>query len=144
MVFKCKFLDCTQSNFCMQGWGLSELYVNDLVLKKITDLTCSKGILRALNSLLICKTMTTHWTCGALAVCLQEWWELCWNVLFTVQNSYFKLLEYFLLTMTHFHGIFFLLQIFRKEPFFYGHDNHDQLVKIARVIVIQYLTQFFF
>lgn len=26
-----------------------------------------------------------------------------------------------------------MLQIFRKEPFFYGHDNHDQLVKIAKV-----------
>ena len=25
------------------------------------------------------------------------------------------------------------LQIFRKEPFFYGHDNYDQLVKIAKV-----------
>lgn len=25
------------------------------------------------------------------------------------------------------------VQIFRKEPFFYGHDNHDQLVKIAKV-----------
>lgn len=25
------------------------------------------------------------------------------------------------------------MQIFRKEPFFYGHDNHDQLVKIAKV-----------
>ncbi|KAK1274848.1 Casein kinase II subunit alpha [Acorus gramineus] len=24
--------------------------------------------------------------------------------------------------------------IFRKEPFFYGHDNHDQLVKIAKAI----------
>jgi len=24
--------------------------------------------------------------------------------------------------------------IFRKEPFFHGHDNHDQLVKIARVL----------
>jgi casein kinase II subunit alpha len=24
--------------------------------------------------------------------------------------------------------------IFRKEPFFYGHDNHDQLVKIAKVL----------
>ena len=23
--------------------------------------------------------------------------------------------------------------LFRKEPFFYGHDNADQLVKIARV-----------
>ncbi|KAF8404913.1 hypothetical protein HHK36_009808 [Tetracentron sinense] len=25
-------------------------------------------------------------------------------------------------------------EIFRKEPFFYGHDNHDQLVKIAKVL----------
>lgn len=33
-------------------------------------------------------------------------------------------------------GCFFLLQIFRKEPFFYGHDNHDQLVKIAKVILV--------
>ena len=24
--------------------------------------------------------------------------------------------------------------IFRKEPFFYGHDNYDQLVKIAKVM----------
>jgi casein kinase II subunit alpha len=23
--------------------------------------------------------------------------------------------------------------IFRKEPFFHGHDNNDQLVKIAKV-----------
>jgi hypothetical protein len=23
--------------------------------------------------------------------------------------------------------------VFRKEPFFYGHDNYDQLVKIAKV-----------
>ena len=30
----------------------------------------------------------------------------------------------------------FTLQIFRKEPFFYGHDNQDQLVKIAKVIII--------
>ncbi|KAF7136006.1 hypothetical protein RHSIM_Rhsim08G0094700 [Rhododendron simsii] len=27
-----------------------------------------------------------------------------------------------------------VVQIFRKEPFFYGHDNHDQLVKIAKVL----------
>lgn len=24
--------------------------------------------------------------------------------------------------------------IFRKEPFFHGHDNYDQLVKIAKVL----------
>ncbi|MBA0715858.1 hypothetical protein Golax_014737 [Gossypium laxum] len=26
------------------------------------------------------------------------------------------------------------IQIFRKEPFFYGHDNYDQLAKIAKVL----------
>ncbi|MBA0769011.1 hypothetical protein Gotri_017779 [Gossypium trilobum] len=31
-------------------------------------------------------------------------------------------------------GCMFAGMIFRKEPFFYGHDNHDQLVKIAKVI----------
>lgn len=25
--------------------------------------------------------------------------------------------------------------VFRKEPFFYGHDNYDQLVKICKVCV---------
>ena len=25
-------------------------------------------------------------------------------------------------------------QIFRKEPFFHGHDNYDQLVKTAKVL----------
>jgi casein kinase II subunit alpha len=24
--------------------------------------------------------------------------------------------------------------IFKREPFFHGHDNYDQLVKIARVL----------
>ena len=28
-------------------------------------------------------------------------------------------------------------QIFRKEPFFHGHDNQDQLVKIAKVLGTQ-------
>ena len=44
-----------------------------------------------------------------------------------------------------FHGILSLVmliieacavQIFRKEPFFYGHDNYDQLVKIAKVCLV--------
>ena len=26
------------------------------------------------------------------------------------------------------------LEIFRKEPFFHGHDNYDQLVKITKVL----------
>ena len=31
-------------------------------------------------------------------------------------------------------GCTFAGMIFRKEPFFYGHDNYDQLVKIAKVL----------
>ncbi|MBA0608369.1 hypothetical protein Godav_020600 [Gossypium davidsonii] len=33
-----------------------------------------------------------------------------------------------------FAGMGCAIQIFRKEPFFYGHDNYDQLVKIAKVL----------
>ena len=29
---------------------------------------------------------------------------------------------------------FQFLQIFRKEPFFHGHDNYDQLVRIGKVL----------
>lgn len=32
-------------------------------------------------------------------------------------------------------GCMFAGMIFRKEPFFHGHDNYDQLVKIAKVCV---------
>eukprot|EP00013_Stygamoeba_regulata_P023025 CAMPEP_0177647848 /NCGR_PEP_ID=MMETSP0447-20121125/10516_1 /TAXON_ID=0 /ORGANISM="Stygamoeba regulata, Strain BSH-02190019" /LENGTH=349 /DNA_ID=CAMNT_0019150455 /DNA_START=269 /DNA_END=1318 /DNA_ORIENTATION=+ len=31
-------------------------------------------------------------------------------------------------------GCMFAGMIFKREPFFHGHDNHDQLVKIARVL----------
>ncbi|KAE7999710.1 hypothetical protein FH972_004115 [Carpinus fangiana] len=31
-------------------------------------------------------------------------------------------------------GCMFAGMIFRKEPFFYGHDNYDQLVKIAKAV----------
>jgi hypothetical protein len=34
---------------------------------------CFSDTLRDLNFLLICKTMTILWTCGALAACLLEW-----------------------------------------------------------------------
>ncbi|MBA0715857.1 hypothetical protein Golax_014737 [Gossypium laxum] len=33
-----------------------------------------------------------------------------------------------------FAGMGCAIQIFRKEPFFYGHDNYDQLAKIAKVL----------
>lgn len=32
------------------------------------------------------------------------------------------------------HRVKYCLQIFRKEPFFHGHDNYDQLVKITKVL----------
>jgi casein kinase II subunit alpha len=32
--------------------------------------------------------------------------------------------------------------IFRKEPFFHGHDNYDQLVKIAKVLGTDELFQY--
>ena len=31
-------------------------------------------------------------------------------------------------------GCMFAGMIFKKEPFFHGHDNYDQLVKIAKVL----------
>jgi len=31
-------------------------------------------------------------------------------------------------------GCMFASMIFKKEPFFHGHDNYDQLVKIAKVL----------
>jgi casein kinase II subunit alpha len=43
-------------------------------------------------------------------------------------------------------GCMFAAMIFRKEPFFYGHDNSDQLVKIAKVLgtdeLNSYLTKY--
>ncbi|KAF9621225.1 hypothetical protein IFM89_016719 [Coptis chinensis] len=43
-------------------------------------------------------------------------------------------------------GCMFAGMIFRKEPFFYGHDNYDQLVKIAKVLgtdeLNAYLTKY--
>jgi hypothetical protein len=35
-------------------------------------------------------------------------------------------------------GCMFAGMIFRKEPFFHGHDNYDQLVKIAKVLIHSY------
>jgi casein kinase II subunit alpha len=31
-------------------------------------------------------------------------------------------------------GCMFASLVFKREPFFHGHDNYDQLVKIARVL----------
>ena len=32
--------------------------------------------------------------------------------------------------------------IFRKEPFFHGHDNYDQLVRIAKVLGTEELYEY--
>ena len=34
------------------------------------------------------------------------------------------------------------LQVFRKEPFFYGHDNYDQLERITKVLGTEGLHQY--
>ena len=47
-----------------------------------------------------------------LYVCINGTWTPVWHVNFT--NV--------------------CIQIFRKEPFFHGHDNYDQLVKITKVL----------
>lgn len=39
-------------------------------------------------------------------------------------------------------GCMFAGMIFKKEPFFHGHDNYDQLVKIARVLGTDGLMQY--
>lgn len=67
--------------------------------------------------------------------------HVCWNgithmtILPIAAISSFSISDYFLIDITNINLliIWCWLQIFRKEPFFYGHDNHDQLVKIAKV-----------
>jgi len=39
-------------------------------------------------------------------------------------------------------GCMFAGMIFRKEPFFHGHDNYDQLVKIAKVLGTEELYEY--
>ncbi|KAI0932553.1 hypothetical protein AcW2_001150 [Taiwanofungus camphoratus] len=40
------------------------------------------------------------------------------------------------------YGCMFASMIFRKEPFFHGHDNYDQLVKITKVLGTEGLYQY--
>jgi len=39
-------------------------------------------------------------------------------------------------------GCMFASMIFRKEPFFHGHDNYDQLVRIAKVLGTEELFEY--
>lgn len=55
----------------------------------------------------------------------QRWFKICHVKVSNMWCSLFWFLEWC------------ALQIFRKEPFFYGHDNYDQLVKIAKVCILQ-------
>lgn len=75
-----------------------------------------RAILKALNFSSISKSTITAWTCGVTAACSRPWYS----------SSHFIILAYFLL--------YSYSQIFRKEPFFHGHDNYDQLVKITKVL----------
>ena len=98
--------------------------------------------LRDLSCSLICKTTTTLWCapptphthtyarvhtcvphtyistsmCGAsIRVCLLPFTFGCLQDMWSL-------------------GCMFAGMIFRKEPFFHGHDNYDQLVKIVKVL----------
>lgn len=39
-------------------------------------------------------------------------------------------------------GCMLASMIFRKEPFFHGHDNYDQLVRIAKVLGTEELSEY--
>ena len=101
------------------------------------------------SSLWTCRTTTTPWTSGASAACLQVrsrtaqavWPSPCYQqrvqplaargCTFCSASCPFCNLSS-VCTVLHdalAHGAG---MIFRKEPFFYGHDNYDQLVKIAK------------
>jgi len=58
------------------------------------------------------KNTITAWICGVWDVCSRQWY-----VLYHVHEAELS-----------------WCQIFRKEPFFHGHDNYDQLVKITKVL----------
>lgn len=55
-----------------------------------------------------------------------------WIVPYSTRLVFFKEIFY-LYRITWSYNCNLCCQIFRKEPFFYGHDNYDQLVKIAKV-----------
>ncbi|KAL0461841.1 UNVERIFIED_CONTAM: Casein kinase II subunit alpha-4, chloroplastic [Sesamum latifolium] len=87
--------------------------------------------------------MITPWTCGAWAVCLLECCTLDFDSLachlwVTDDEEVKNLMPLKICQVVYFHIDAYVracaVQIFRKEPFFYGHDNYDQLVKIAKVL----------
>jgi hypothetical protein len=69
---------------------------------------------------------------------VESWLHVCRNgILLPYLHSIYQLvsLKWLIYVCSY-------LQISRKEPFFYGHDNHDQLVKIAKVISLWFAFAF--
>lgn len=71
------------------------------------------------------RSTTTVSICGVTDACLLPWSVTCYRCE----------------DLTHEDSILYS-QIFRKEPFFHGHDNYDQLVKIAKVLGTEGLYQY--
>lgn len=84
---------------------------------------------------------------------LAEFYHPCQEYNVRVASRYFKgpelLLDYqmydYSLDMWSL-GCMFASMIFRKEPFFHGHDNYDQLVRIAKVLgtdeLFEYISKY--
>lgn len=70
ILFWCLSLFVEKQSLERDSGSSSFIYFLNFFFQIIIGFT---GTLRGLSFLLICKTMTIHWTCGASAVCLQEW-----------------------------------------------------------------------
>lgn len=71
-----------------------------------------------------CSCTTIPWTFGVWAACSLAWWAthpLTDREITCNPSFHFRITQNW-------------PQVFRKEPFFHGQDNYDQLVKIARVL----------
>jgi serine/threonine protein kinase len=77
-----------------------------------------------------CRTTTTAWTCGALAACLLGWFSSGYA------TAYFFVLFPLSLIVSTFSAFPYVhwLKRLLQEPFFHGAHNHDQLVKIVKVL----------
>lgn len=91
-----------------------------------------------------CRTMTTRWICGRWAACSPAWsvrrlcafFGVCACVcVFVCLCASAGEVDTTVCT-----------QIFKKEPFFHGRDNYDQLVKVAKVLgtdeLFEYLDKY--
>ena len=113
------------------------------VLRRVTS--------RAPSCWLTLRCTTTRSTCGHSAACWRGWYAMSFFSLFLFLFS-FVLFSLYVLCSTVCAWMLSVLaplllliiitttittitiQIFRKEPFFRGNDNYDQLVRIAKVL----------